>query len=271
MKTTNAIKKWTLTSVLLTLALGSGLLFQNCSSSSAGGSAGSQEKSIAARNGNGDGYSKADGTYKNADTKNECPGEDDSKSEVLVKDGNAYLTRDNCKDIEPQPLTSSVESLEHNTDVLFYKDRLFEKHEKASDVYSDVVCRGVTSTSSDGTVSYADVSMKKKQDLSGGPGGVGPSAIYVANVKTGAYHGDALVRSQNEAVENVYKLIHGDRTSYLFTKPISTSADPDQIRRDQESKDSYGLTVQNTVGEFYYNSKKLAAEFKIRDMDCYQH
>lgn len=257
---------------MLTVLIG----FQNCSKSDSSGELVAVEASKnqwSSRNGNGDGYLKADGTYINTASQGQCSG-DDVASVVVVEKGRAMLVKENCQEITPREITSNVEAREYNPEVLFFTNKLFERKPTNNSAFSEVVCRGVAQTDPDGTISYADVSLAPTGETKVFQART--VAVYKGLIKTGSYTAlNQLIFAQEEAVEMVFKDMVTSPTGqkrviYRFFKKVdkrSAMSVADQLRE----QDSYQLIVMDPKGEFYYVSETSGIHFSIRNMSCYHH
>ncbi len=258
-----------LLSILLVLAIVVG--FQNCSKSSSGvgdsQSAEATKNQWSSRNGNGDGYLKADGTYVNTASDGQC----EESSVVVVENGKATLVRENCKDIAPKVITSNVEAREYSPDVLFFTNKLFERRPKPASPFSEVVCRGVAQTDPDGTVSYADVILAPTGRTTQFQNRT--VSIYSGSIKTGSYSAlNELIHAQEEATPVVFKDImpENGKVIYRFLKRVDRKSSV-SVTDQLSAQDNYQLVVDDGKGNFFYVSESSNIHYSIRNMKCYQH
>lgn len=243
--------------------------FQNCAKSDSGTGATVESSKVLVRNGNGDPYLKADGTYVNLDVEGKCGGASEEASVVVVENGKATMVKDQCHDILPVDVTTSSIAREHNTEGLFRGDKLYEKFENNYNGFSEILCSGSQAVPSN-QEAFADVNLVKTQKMAMFNGAL--SVVYEGKIKTGVYENGSLKAKKAEYIPIVFKQVSPDgaKVVYKFTDARMTSSGV--ARMTQAPLSEYTLTVINgKTASFSFTYPLLGIEMELDSMTCYKH
>lgn len=260
--------------------------FQNCSSYSVS-QMGLSNSGIFfnGTSGNGDGYTgKLNGTYVNLDVDGVCLSEDQEESVVVVKEGKAYLTKENCQDITPREITTNVDIRIHSPEALLFEQRLFERvQENKPREFSEIMCRGSTVDESSGHIADADVFMVNTGEFEEiiPPPMVEPNGTpitlpkYTGRVNTGVYDLDhVLLDYRSASIWRAHKMVTGPTTNYLILPDTSElgAPTPGSVPGDYKyERMPYNLKITYGKGRLLFGSQELEKTLVVENMDCYVH
>lgn len=127
------------------------LLFQNCEVSSSPKSKVPQKTSTSGQiYGNGEGYAGKQ-EFARYDLNNQCGNSDtgdglpDILDQITRVNNDLYLTRENCQDIEPRPITrSGFDQRDYNPEHAIYSEGLFQSVDDVinTNMVTQLLCRG---------------------------------------------------------------------------------------------------------------------------------
>ncbi len=233
------------------------LAFNNCEELGSGKPGAGDSKSLS----NGEGYSGVQ--YNSYDVLNACFTDiNEPVSTVSIIDGQPFLTREDCQDIDPEPINEDIIS-EHNKEIALYQDRLFDRSDFTA---SEILCRGNRIDPNTGYQEVADIQIR-----------VDSNGDFFSNIKLGLFDNGRLIRSaatRDYAVDKKI-VVQQNGLEIINYMPTQSSAQSGvhylmAVRKDPNDGKLYSIIhrIQDVQGPAGQNVENAIA---IEMMECFMH
>ncbi len=211
---------------------------------------------------NGEGYSGVQ--YNSFDTLNNCfTSIMEPVSTVTIIGGVPHLTRENCHDITPRPISESIIA-DHNNEVALYEELLFDRADFSA---SEILCRGDRIDDSTDNREVADVQIRRD------------NGQFFANIKLGLYDaisGQLLNAAQTDNYEFQKRITNQSNGITIINYAPKAGTDSEAnyhmaVRQDPNDGKLYSIVsqaVQLAPGETPPSVESLLT---IEMMECYMH
>ena len=211
---------------------------------------------------NGEGYSGVQ--YNSFDTLNSCfTSIIEPVSTVTIISGVPHLTRENCQDITPRPISESIIA-DHNKEVALYEELLFDRADFSA---SEILCRGNRINDNTGNREVADVQIRRD------------NGQFFANIKLGIYDantGQLINAAQTDNYEFQKRITNQNNGLTIINYAPKTGSDSEAnyhmaVRQDPDDGKLYSIVsqiVQMAPGE---TPPPIETVLTIEMMECYMH
>ncbi len=211
---------------------------------------------------NGEGYSGVQ--YNSFDTLNSCfTSIMEPVSTVTIIGGVPHLTRENCQDITPRPISESIIA-DHNNEVALYEELLYDRNDFSA---SEILCRGDRIDDSTGNREVADVQIRRD------------NGQFFANIKLGLYDansGQLLNAAQTDNYEFQKRITNQSNGLTIINYAPKAGTDSEAnyhmaVRQDPNDGKLYSIVsqaVQLAPGE---TPPPVESLLTIEMMECYMH
>ncbi len=211
---------------------------------------------------NGEGYSGVQ--YNSFDTLNNCfTSIMEPVSTVTIIGGVPHLTRENCLDITPRPISESIIA-DHNKEVALYEELLFDRADFSA---SEILCRGDRIDDNTGNREVADVQIRRD------------NGQFFANIKLGIYDstsGRLLNAAQTNNYEFQKRITNQTNGLTIINYAPKAGADSEAnyhmaVRQDPNNGKLYSIVGQGVQGAPSQTPPPVETILTIEMMECYMH